>query len=50
MGTDEVVLFKNYDSERTGAWRVPHAGWRDTTCPPTRPRLSIEVRILAFFL
>jgi hypothetical protein len=50
MGTDEVLLFKNYDSERTGAWRVPHAGLRDPTCAPTGPRLSIEVRTLAFFL
>jgi hypothetical protein len=50
MGADEVVLFKNYDSERTGAWRVPHAGFRDPTCAPTHPRLSIEVRTLAFFL
>jgi hypothetical protein len=50
MGVDEVVLFKNHDSEETGAWRVPHAGFRDPTCAPTGPRRSIEVRILAFFL
>ena len=49
MGVDEVILFKNHDSDQTGAWRVPHAGLRDSTCPPTQPRLSIEVRILAFF-
>ncbi len=50
MGVDEIVLFKNYDSTRTGPWRVPHAGFRDPTCAPTPPRLSIEVRILALFL
>lgn len=50
MDVDEVLLFKNHDSAQTGAWRVPHAGLRDPTCPPTRPRLSIEVRVLAFFL
>jgi hypothetical protein len=50
MGADEVVLFKNYDSERTGAWRVPHAGLRDPHCVPTGPRLSIEVRTLALFM
>ncbi len=49
LGPDEVVLFKNYDSERKGAWRVPHAGFEDSTCAPTGPRLSIEVRFLAFF-
>ena len=50
MGVDEVLLFKNHDSAQTGAWRVPHAGLRDPTCSPTRPRLSIEARVLAFFL
>lgn len=49
LDADEVVLFKNYDSVRRGAWRVPHAGFRDPTCPATGPRLSIEVRFLVFF-
>src|SRR5262249_10415037 len=46
MSIDEVVLFKNHDSALAGAWRVPHAGVKDPTCPPTGPRLSIEVRVL----
>ncbi len=50
MGADEVLLFKNYDSETTGPWRVPHAGLEDTSCVPTTPRLSIEVRMLALYL
>lgn len=50
LGTDEVLLFKNYDSERRGAWRVPHAGFHDPTCAASPPRLSIEVRFLLFFL
>lgn len=50
MQPDEVLLFRNYDSSRAGAWRVPHAGFRDPTCTATRPRQSIEVRLLAFFL
>lgn len=50
MGVDEVVLFKNYDSQRIVPWRVPHAGLQDPTCAPTGPRLSIEVRTVAFFL
>ncbi len=49
MAPDEVVLFMNYDSRRVGAWRVPHAGFRDPTCPATRPRESIEVRTVAYF-
>ncbi len=49
LGSDEVVLFKNYDSDRRGAWRVPHAGFRDPNCAPSDPRLSIEVRFLVFF-
>jgi hypothetical protein len=49
LGTDEVLLFKNYDSERKGPWRVPHAGFEDPKCAPTGPRLSIEVRFLVFF-
>jgi hypothetical protein len=50
MGVDEVVVFKNHDSAQAGAWRVPHAGLRDPSCAPTKPRLSIEVRLLAFFV
>ncbi|MBX3026414.1 hypothetical protein KF840_16010 [bacterium] len=50
MRPDEVLLFTNYDSQRRGAWRVPHAGFRDPTCTATWPRRSIEVRLLAFFL
>lgn len=50
MQPDEVVLFTNYDSRRRGAWRVPHAGFQDPTSTATRPRQSIEVRVLAFFL
>ena len=49
MSTDEMILFKNYDSSRTGAWRVPHAGFKDPTCPATQPRESIEVRLVAFY-
>jgi hypothetical protein len=50
MEPDEVLLFKNYDSERKGAWRVPHAGFQDPSCAQTHPRQSIEVRFLAFLL
>lgn len=49
LSPDEVLLFKNYDSDRTGAWRVPHAGFSDPRCTPDGPRRSIEVRFLAFF-
>lgn len=49
MTSDEIVLFKNYDSTRSGAWRVPHAGFKDPTCPETPPRESIEVRLVAYY-
>jgi hypothetical protein len=49
MSPDEVVLFKNSDSVRSAAWGVPHASFKDPTCPETTPRESIEVRILACF-
>jgi hypothetical protein len=49
MSPDEVLLFKNYDSSRTGAWRVPHAGFKDPGCAATQPRESIEVRVVAFY-
>lgn len=49
MTIDEVVLFKNYDSERIGPWRVPHAGFKDPGCPETQPRESIEVRLGVFY-
>ncbi len=50
MSTREVLLFKNSDSARSGASRVPHASFRDPSCPDTiEPRESIEVRTLACF-
>jgi hypothetical protein len=50
MTTREVLLFKNSDSAKSGAWRVPHASFRDPSCPDTiKPRESIEVRTLACF-
>jgi len=49
MVRDEALLFKFHDSEQTGAWRVPHTAFWDTSLPNAQPRESIECRSIAFF-
>jgi hypothetical protein len=49
MQRDEALLFKFHDSDRTGAWRVPHTAFWDTSLPDAHPRESIECRSIAFF-
>ena len=51
MQPDEVVLIKCFDSKTDGRARfVPHTSFEDPTSPPdARPRVSIEVRTIAFF-
>lgn len=49
MTPDELLLFKLYDSDRSGTWRVPHTAFHDTSRPNTVPRASIEYRTLAYF-
>jgi hypothetical protein len=50
MTPDEVLIFKQWDSDRTKPLCVPHTAFED---PGTRPnpqrRLSIEARCVAFF-
>jgi hypothetical protein len=50
MNRDEVILLKFYDSDHSGAWRVPHTAFRDPSFPDARVRESIEVRSIAYFL
>lgn len=50
MTRDEVVLLKFHDSDKNRACRVPHTAFRDTSLPDVRPRESIEVRTIAYFL
>ena len=50
MRRDEVLLFKQYDSERSVARFVPHAAFDHPAMPPDAPpRQSIEARVLVTF-
>ncbi len=49
MVADEALLFKFHDSDRSGAWRVPHTAFWDNSLPNAQPRESIECRSIAFF-
>lgn len=51
MTTDEILLFKCFDSARDGRARfTPHTAFDDPTTPPDAPpRESIETRVVAFF-
>ena len=51
MQTDEALLIKCFDSITDGRARfVPHTSFEDpTSSPDARPRVSIEVRTIAFF-
>lgn len=49
MTPDELLVFKLYDSSETGAWRVPHGSFHDTTRPDARGRESAEIRTVVYF-
>lgn len=49
MTPDELLIFKLYDSEETGAWRVPHGSFRDTTYADANGRESAEIRTVLYF-
>jgi hypothetical protein len=51
MQTDEVWIFKNYDSATDGRARcTPHTAFVDPTDHPvTNARASVEFRAFAFF-
>ena len=51
MHTDEILVFKNYDSREDGTARfTPHTAFKDPTTPVgAPPRESIETRVLALF-
>jgi hypothetical protein len=50
MQTDEVWLFKNYDSAADGRARfAPHTAFVDPTHRVVQPRESVEFRTFAFF-
>ncbi len=51
MASDEVLIFKCYDSAEDGRARfTPHTAFTDATSPADAPpRQSMETRVLAFF-
>jgi hypothetical protein len=49
MRREEVLLFKFYDSDHSGAWRVPHTAFHDPSFPDAGIRQSIELRSIAYF-
>jgi len=51
MSTEEALLLKNYDSQRSGVARFsPHTSFDDPNAPVQRPpRASIEVRVLTIW-
>jgi hypothetical protein len=49
MQRDEALFFKFHDSDRSGAWRVPHTAFWDSSLPNAVPRESIEARMVAYF-
>ncbi len=50
MTSDEVVLIKFYDSDRSTAWRCPHTAFRDHSRPDARQRRSMEFRGIAYYI
>jgi len=50
MHCNEVILLKFHDSDRTTAWRVPHTAFHDPSFAHARPRQSIELRSIAYFV
>jgi len=50
MTRDEVLIFRNYDSDRTKLAAVPHVAFDDLRVGPSvAPRASIETRAFALF-
>lgn len=50
MHRNEVILLKFHDSDRLTAWRVPHTAFHDPSFANARPRQSIELRSIAYFV
>ena len=50
MTSDEVLVFKGFDSDPNRAGGVPHVAFDDPSCPmDATARESIDVRVIAFF-
>jgi hypothetical protein len=50
MSRDEVIVFKDFDSDGRYPCRVPHTAFEDPTCPPGVPaRVSLDLQLFAVF-
>lgn len=50
MSRDEVIVFKDFDSDGRYPCRVPHTAFDDPTCPPGVPaRVSLDLQLFAIF-
>jgi hypothetical protein len=49
MNRDEALFFKLNDTDRSGAWRVIHSAFEDTSVSARQMRESVEVRTIAFW-
>ncbi|KAF1977572.1 hypothetical protein BU23DRAFT_299230 [Bimuria novae-zelandiae CBS 107.79] len=49
MREDEVVVFREYDSEMRGGWRCPHTAFELEGTEEVEPRESIEARVVCFW-
>jgi hypothetical protein len=49
MVPGEALLFKLHDTDHSVAWRVPHTAFRDASAGAANPRVSVELRTIAFF-
>ena len=50
MARDEVVVFKDFDSDARYPRQVPHTAFDDPTCPPGVPaRVSLDLQVFAIF-
>lgn len=50
MTSDEVIVFKDFDSDGRFPCRVPHTAFEDPTCPAGVPaRVSLDLQLFAIF-
>ncbi|WP_313805133.1 CmcJ/NvfI family oxidoreductase [Sphingobium sp.] len=50
LTSNDVLIFKQYDTDPTQPKMVPHSAFNDPSCPPgAAPRISIESRCMAYW-
>lgn len=50
MSVEDVLIFKQFDSDPEAPLQVPHSAFTDRSCPAgTDPRISVESRAIAYW-